>query len=195
MIPARARITLAFLLFCGCSGPATREAPHASRGAEQIDYQTWPDAIRLFNGTAEAVIVPSIGRVMRYGHVGGENLLWENPKLYGQAGAEPDAKTWRNFGGEKVWPWPQSDWAKHAGRQWPPPHEVDQRPHAASIVDRSSVRLVSPELPGYGVRVCADVPPRADRVTPHDVDRVHPDARWRTTARRAVDGRAAPRRT
>ena len=156
MTSARARFTLVFLLFCGCSvRPAseTAKAPAAPRGVERITYQSWPGALRLFNGTAEAVIVPSIGRVMRYGYVGGENLLWEDPKLFGQRGAGVDQKTWRNFGGEKVWPWPQSDWPRYGGREWPPPIEVDQRPHEATVVDRSTVRLVSPVLPGYGVRV------------------------------------------
>jgi hypothetical protein len=91
---------------------------------------------------------------MRYGYVGGENLLWDDPKLHGQGGATADVKKWRNFGGEKVWPWPQDDWATRAGRAWPPPLHVDQQPHeAAIIVGQRAVRLTSPPLPGYGLHI------------------------------------------
>ena len=143
---------ISLLMICGCASSSSGEL-RAPRGAERITYNNWPDAIRLFNDTAEVVIVPSIGRVMRYGYVGGENLLWDDPKLHGQGGATADVKRWRNFGGEKVWPWPQDDWAKRAGRAWPPPIEVDQQPHEAEIIGDRTVRMTSPPLPGYGVRV------------------------------------------
>ena len=91
-------VLISLLLICGCASSA-REGRGAPRGVEQINYNNWPDAIRLFNETADLVIVPSIGRVMRYGYVGGENLLWENPSLGGQGGAGADVEKWRNFGG------------------------------------------------------------------------------------------------
>ena len=35
-------------------------------------------AYRLSDGRSEAVVVPRLGRVMRYAMVGGENLLWNS---------------------------------------------------------------------------------------------------------------------
>src|SRR4051812_45720093 len=56
-------------------------------GVTQISRATYrgSEAIRLTDGRTEAIIVPSIGRLMRYGLVGGENWLWnaDTPPKYG----------------------------------------------------------------------------------------------------------------
>ena len=66
-------------------------------------YQNRP-AYRLTNGTVEAVVVPSIGRVMRWGKIGGPNLLWNNdPSKITETG-------WKNYGGDKTWLSPQIYW-------------------------------------------------------------------------------------
>src|SRR5438105_716976 len=66
--------------------PAARvnpAGPPAGVAVERVDYHGWPGCFRLTNGTVDVVVVPQIGRVMRYGPVGGPNLLWENPALPG----------------------------------------------------------------------------------------------------------------
>jgi len=53
-------------------------------------------AFRLSDGRTEAVVVPEIGRVMRYGFVGGSNWLWNSSqKSYGK-------NEWKNWGGDKT---------------------------------------------------------------------------------------------
>ena len=129
---------------------------------ERTTYRTWPHAVHMTNGEAELVIVPAIGgRVMRYALVerGGDgepvetgNVLWEDPTLAGQRGLVDDATgDWPNFGGEKVWPWPQDGWPAVLGREWPPPRAVDQAPYAWKILDDGAVRLESPVIPEYGL--------------------------------------------
>jgi hypothetical protein len=131
------------------------EAPPAkSMSVDKIAYQGWPEAYRLSNGTVDVVVVPAVGRIMRFGPVGGANLLWENPKLAGHP-ASP-GKEWANFGGDKVWPWPQDDWPQRAGRAWPPPVAADQAAH--TVEPRGdSIRMTSPVIEGYGVRIVRDV--------------------------------------
>jgi hypothetical protein len=123
---------------------------------EQVAYEGWPDAYRLTNGTAEAIIVPQIARIMRYGFVNGENLLWNNPSELGKAG---DPEGWRNFGGDKAWPWPQDDWPQWLQREanWPPPPEADQSPQSARIISPNTVRLTSPILAKTGLRIVRDI--------------------------------------
>src|SRR5262245_58121782 len=98
-------------------------------------------AIVLRNQAAEVVIVPEIGRVMRFtlrGAAGGRGgasgqadeaasgPFWTAPGIGKELPA--DAEGWRNYGGDKTWPAPQSDWAKVAGRGWPPPAGFDAAP-------------------------------------------------------------------
>ncbi|HEX4945248.1 MAG TPA: hypothetical protein VFZ34_01125, partial [Blastocatellia bacterium] len=78
---------------------------------KQAEYNGWKDALILSNGKVEAIIIPSIGRVMQFRFVGEEGVFWENPAVAGKP-VKPDAKEWINFGGDKPWPAPQADWPK-----------------------------------------------------------------------------------
>ncbi len=115
---------------------------------EHIAYRGFTDAVRISNGTVEAVVVPSIGgRLMRFATVGGDNVLWENPTVpISQAGQSG------NWGGEKSWPWPQDDWADRAGQGWPPPPASDQNSYQCKI-EPDGVRLTSQTLAGYDLQI------------------------------------------
>lgn len=93
----------------------------------QIPYHEWQGAYRVTNGSVELIYVPQIGRIMRYAFVGGKNVLWENEALRGKT-ADPAAaaKEWANFGGDKLWPAPQSGWP------WPPDPDIDAAPQTVS---------------------------------------------------------------
>ena len=81
----------------------------------KITYNGWKGAYQLTNKTTELVFVPQIGRIMRYGFIGGANLLWNNRALDGKTiDLKNPPKDWQNFGGDKCWPAPQSRWG------WPP---------------------------------------------------------------------------
>jgi hypothetical protein len=112
-------------------------------------------AFRITDGRTEAVIVPALGgRVMRYGFVGGPNQLWNAPA---DKPFRPDE--WRNVGGDKVWPAPQSQWPGLAGNGWPPPATFDRAEHQATVLpagrDGSPPRLrtVGPVMVGFGTRI------------------------------------------
>ncbi len=142
---------------------------------KQAEYNGWKDALILSNGKVEAIIVPSIGRVMQFRYVGEEGVFWENPAVAGKS-VNPEAKEWINFGGDKPWPAPQADWPKVTPRAWPPPIGFDaskweeqklvcymNRPldecHPAEWGRKlyppvyTAIALHSPVDPHYGIRV------------------------------------------
>ena len=136
------------LLLAGCAARVPVTRPFA--------YEGWPDAYRLSNGVVDVVVVPAIGRVVRYGYVGGENLLWDNSALHGRLAATRPGQ-WANFGGEKIYPWPQDDWSTRFGHDWPPPPGTDPVAYRASILADGSLHLVSDVLPAFGVRIVRDL--------------------------------------
>lgn len=121
---------------------------------ERVNYKGWADALRITNNVVEIVVVPSVARVMRYGFVGEPNVLWENPQAAGKAIL---LNTWPNTGGDKVWIWPQSDWPKIIGRSFPAPPGADQAPHQAEVIGLYGLRLTSPPVVPWGLRVVRDI--------------------------------------
>ena len=122
---------------------------------QKTHYREWPDSLVLSNGKVEAVIVPAIGRVMQFRFAGEtDGPFWENDILFGKS-PDPKSSTWGNFGGDKTWPAPQSDWPKLTPRSWPPPVAFDSMPVTAEIksdVAAKMVELISPVDPHYGIR-------------------------------------------
>src|SRR5947208_2852127 len=113
-------ITLALLCASGCISP-TPSAPANSVTLLKTNYHGWPDSLILRSSTAEVAIVPSIGRIMQFGFLGEEGVLWENRTLDGVV-HDPNAREWVNFGGDKTWPSPEGDWSKFTKHQgWKPP--------------------------------------------------------------------------
>jgi hypothetical protein len=157
-------------LLAGCStsrtstdSPASTEVA-ASTAAEavtqeQVTFRGW-DALKLSNGTAEVIVVPSIGRIMYFGPVGGteaSNALWVNGDVAGQMPADDG---WTNFGGDKAWPWPQNDaggWDDVFGAgNWPPPRTFDGDPWQGQFQDGAIV-YSGPESIEYRVRPIREV--------------------------------------
>ena len=115
-----------------------------------ISYQGWNDSYLLSNGKVEAIVVPAIGRVMQFRRIGEESPFWENKALFGRA-ADETSTEWINFGGDKTWPSPQSEWPKVTPRSWPPPAAFDSMPVTARI-EGSALILSSPVDPHFGIR-------------------------------------------
>lgn len=121
---------------------------------ERTSYKGWQDCYRLTNGIVEVIVVPSIARIMHYGFIGEPNVLWVNPATEGKP-VKPGE--WPNHGGDKAWVWPQDEWQIRTGRGWPPPPATDQVPHQVEVIDGRVLRLVSPLVAGYGVRIVRDI--------------------------------------
>ena len=130
---------------------------------QDVGFHGWK-ALVLRN-RLEAVVVPAIGRVVALripGVAAPADPFWRHPAL--AATLAPDDSGWINFGGDKAWPAPQSQWERIAGRPWPPPATFDARAYAATVVD-GTVRLESEVDARYGMRVRRDVRLTADEMT------------------------------
>ncbi len=114
---------------------------------EVVDYHGWHGAYRMSNGTVELVVVPQIGRIMRYGAIGGPNVLWENPDLGGSVPdpGKPNAD-WINYGGDKLWNAPQEKWG------WPPDPVLDRGACAVTRLPGGRLRLSGPDSAKSGLR-------------------------------------------
>jgi hypothetical protein len=162
---------LAGIAIGGCkssssSSPTTRKSAGDDSDFEvpAVEMSEWPDAIRLSNGQVNLFVVPSIGRVMRFGYSDAPNVIWTNarlrPRRIGETIEESPATTqpvWKNWGGDKAWPWPQDQWPLHIGRAWPPPIEVDQMTMTNRLIGGLSVRLESKPVRGYGVKLVREI--------------------------------------
>ena len=117
---------------------------------KKINYQGWEDSYILSNSQVEAIIVPAIGRIMQFRLLGGENTFWEDSLIYGKT---PNSKSgeWDNFGGDKTWPAPQSEWEKMTKISWPPPTTFDSVPVKIQVQE-NEITLISEIDPFYGIR-------------------------------------------
>lgn len=65
-----------------------------------IAYGGWAKCVRISDGRTELVVTTDVGpRIMRYGKPGGINLLKEYRHQLGRRGG----KTWRIYGGHRLW--------------------------------------------------------------------------------------------
>ena len=114
---------------------------------KSMTYKGWDDCTLLTNKTVEVIFVPQIGRIMRYGYVGGINLLWENPALAGKVtdftATVPD---WQNYGGDKLWPAPQSVWG------WPPDPTMDSGTQTVKILSGNRLQVTGQKSIKHNLR-------------------------------------------
>ena len=149
-------LIVALVLSCRANTRASRDAATVQQG---VDFRGWP-ALVLRNRQLEAVVVPAIGRIvalrlLRDGAAAAADPFWLHPQLSRKLA--PDDNGWINFGGDKAWPAPQSDWQRIAGRSWPPPASFDARAYTAEVIGDSIVRMTSQVDPAYGMRVRRDI--------------------------------------
>ena len=71
---------------------------------EKVEYKGWKNCYRVSNGEVEVVVTGDVGpRVMRYGFVGGQNVLKEFAEQLGKSGEEK----FQLRGGDRVWKAPE----------------------------------------------------------------------------------------
>jgi hypothetical protein len=122
----------------------------AAPSVERITYRGWPNSLRLVNDSVEVIAVPAVGRVMSFRFRDGANVFWEDAALAGQHG-DATGRRWVNFGGDKTWPAPESEWKSFTKQGWMPPPAFDALP-VEGRVDGETIVLTSPIDPFYGIR-------------------------------------------
>ena len=87
----------------------------------QLVFRGWQHCQLLTNGTVEVIVTTDVGpRVVRYGLVGGPNVLCE---VHGEDGLT-GGDTWHTFGGHRLW---------HAPEASPRSYQPDGRPVAHEV--------------------------------------------------------------
>jgi len=126
------------------------DTSQSSITVKKVNYNGWRDSYILSNGIVEVVVAPVIGRIMQFRRMGEEGVFWENQSMIGRK-ANSKLTEWANFGGDKTWPAPQSDWPKITSRAWPPPPAFDSLPLEA-MEKNGTLVVTSPADPHYGIR-------------------------------------------
>lgn len=120
----------------------------------RASYHGWDDALHLSNGIVEATVVPGVGRIMQFGYAGTGGVFWQDRSKDGQSPNLAPGSAYKNFGGDKVWPAPQSDWPKVIKGQrgpWPPPTHFELMSSGGSEAG-TEVVMASAVDPHYGIR-------------------------------------------
>jgi hypothetical protein len=108
---------------------------------------------RISNGVVELAVDPAIGRITHFGRIGGPNCLWLNPHAKGCASP---FSGWINYGGDKVWLWPERDWKAWHGVHAPPGDPPAESNRVDSLSSRA-LRMVSPDIETCGLRIVREI--------------------------------------
>ena len=159
--------------------------PVAAPAGVSVTRTTLPGrqaAWRLSNGTVDVVIVPGLGRILAFQFTGHPETspLFTNPDALVHPVPLTPGKyptDWANYGGDKLWPSEQSDWARHQPKSWPPDPSIEQGPYTVTRL-RDGVCLTGPLSPYYQIRVVREItlPPHGARVDIRDTFLKSPDA-------------------
>ncbi|HEV7301921.1 MAG TPA: hypothetical protein VGN72_21480 [Tepidisphaeraceae bacterium] len=165
---------------CAQRAPAVQTTTLTSPDGQQV--------VRLANDMIEVIVEPAKGRITEFRFIGGPNVLWVNP----QSDLSKDA--WKNWGGDKVWLWPQADWEKRNGKAWPPPGDPPKEPYTVRTT-KDGLVMTSPVIDAYGVRIVRELSlvqgqPRmtvVNRVEVVDPAKAHGVGLWTVTQLPVVD--------
>jgi hypothetical protein len=120
---------------------------------QKVPYGGWPNCIRLANQNIELIATTDVGpRLIRFGFIGGPNLLKEFPEV-GQTGGDK----WRNYGGHRLWHAPEARPRSYAPDNSAIEHEWNG----------TTLRLIQPveSLTGIQKEIEITLDPRRDAVT------------------------------
>lgn len=71
---------------------------------EKVNFEGWPNSIRLSNNNIELIVTTDIGpRIIRFGFQNGQNLLYVSPDDKGKT----VGNHWRIYGGHRLWHSPE----------------------------------------------------------------------------------------
>lgn len=127
------RLAFALLTFALTPAPASAQVK-----VDRVTCLGQPGCIRLSNGTVDVVLTTAVGpRVIRYGFVGGDNLLGEVPDL----SVKTALGEWKPWGGHRLWTAPED---------MPRSYSPDNAPVEA-VISGATVRLTQPVEPQTGI--------------------------------------------
>jgi hypothetical protein len=117
---------------------------------EKVEYAGWQHCLRLSDGRIEAVLTTDVGpRIIRFGAVGGRNLLYENPGQLGLRGGDE----WRAYGGHRLWHAPEIKPRTYAPDNGPVPFAILEHGVCLSLAAEPSTGIAKQmelQLTPYG---------------------------------------------
>jgi hypothetical protein len=116
-------------------------AAWSAKVEEGVVYEGWK-CVKLSNENTEVWIAPEIGgRIIQFAFQG-HSFLWTNPKLLGKVfppEQNSSMETWKNYGGDKIWPAPQGWDTKE---QWPGAgDEVLEAPYTYKVLQAKGAEV------------------------------------------------------
>jgi len=123
--------------------------------SEQIAFRGWQHCVRLSNETVDLVVTTDVGpRVIRYGLIGGDNVLCEVHDEDGLIGGD----TWHTYGGHRLWHAPEASPRTYQADGEPVPFEEGERrillkPAVEAATGIQKEMEVSLDAAGTGVTV------------------------------------------
>lgn len=134
---------ISFLLAFTVIGAALG-APSANPASLRLveNHKGWGwKAYVLENGLVTAAVIPEIGARLMQFDLAGHPSIWVNPDEVGRTYPPEEDAPWRNFGGYKTWPSPQSHWLSGLGG-WPPAPHLDSGRYDVRIEESSPDSVV-----------------------------------------------------
>lgn len=132
--------------------------------------------MRIANDSVELRVSAETGRIVHYGVLGGPNVLWENQRARETPSVFPG---WQNWGGDKVWLWPEDDWRKWSPAATHPPGDPASAPWEVAA-ESLALRMTSPLIPNYGLRIVREIklaPAGTGVVISNRLEQITPPAR------------------
>jgi len=121
---------------------------------EKVTCLGQPNCYRLANKSVEVVVTTDVGpRIIRYAHLGDENMLGEIPA----DAVKTELGTWKPWGGHRLWTAPEG---------MPRSYSPDNDP-VAHTIEGNTIRLVQPIEPKTGIQkeVTVTLDPEGSGVT------------------------------
>ena len=107
---------------------------------QKVNYLGQSNCYRLSNGTVEVIVSTDVGpRILRYGFVGGENVLGEYPDLK----VTSELGEWTAYGGHRLWTAPEA---------MPRTYSPDNLPVEFQINGDHSIHLLQRVEPRTGIQ-------------------------------------------
>jgi len=114
--------------------------PEGEITVQKINYKGWENSMELKNDLIRVIVVPAIGRIMHYSFIHSDNILYNDPSLYGKILSINDFSNkekipqWHSFGGDRVWPTEESMFTVVNDYKRPPDHWFDGLAYEAEII-------------------------------------------------------------
>lgn len=119
-----------------------------------VDAAEAEGPVTISNGHVRLTVNPSVGRIVDFGLIGGQNLMRITDDRV-LTDAIPDRRGYQGYGGDQLWPAQQATWGqiRGSGGGWPPLAELDGPNWQITDQGPRHITIQAPETPLLGLTV------------------------------------------